>query len=182
MSPALRLLLVLPLLAAGGGCNVSQSLENAAKKIQLNTPEPIKVDMKITLDVYQHEAAGGGKAKEVEAVPADLAEVNRRKFNRQQEIQELKNNRYVAETHRGLLYLRDQPAGTYGGYVKKTVEDENADRKSLMLEEAAKQKRELHDIEKERHEAAVHAAFAGEYIEVPDPAKPGAWKIVQKVK
>src|SRR5688572_15558084 len=138
MSPALRLLVILPLLAAGGGCNISQSLENAARKIQLNTPEPIKVDMKITLDVYQHEAAGAGKAKELEST--DLAEVNRRKFNRQQEIQELKNNRYVAETHRGLLFLRDQPAGTYGGYVKKTVEDENADRKTLMLEEAAKQK------------------------------------------
>lgn len=181
MHAALRLL-CLPLLATAGGCNISQSLENAAKKIQLNTPEPIKVDMKITLDVYQHEAGGGGKAKEVEAVPTDLAEVNRRKFNRQQEIQELKNNRYVTETHRGLLFLRDQPAGTYGGYVKKTVEEENADRRTLMLEEAGKQKRELHGIEKERHAAAVHNAFPGEYIEVEDPARPGAWKTVQKVK
>ena len=179
MHAALRLFLCLPLLAAAG-CNVSKSLENAARNIQLNTPEPIKVDMKITLDVYQHQAPGSGKVKEVEST--DLAEVNRRKFNRQQEIQELKNQRLVAEMHRGVLFLREQPAGTYGGYVKKTVEEENADRKTLMLEEAAKQKRELHEIEKERHEAAVNNAFAGEYIEVADPARPGAWKIVQKVK
>ncbi len=180
MPAAFRLLFCLPFLVAGSGCSVSKSLENAARSIQLNTPEPIKVDMKITLDVYQHQAPGGGKVEEKQ--PTGLAEVNRRKFNRQQEIQELKNNRYVAETHRGLLFLRDQPAGTYGEYVKKTVEDENADRKTLMLEEAAKQKRELHAMEKERHDAAVNNAFPGEFIEIPDPDKPGAWKIVQKVK
>ena len=179
MHPALRSLLCLPLLAAPA-CSVSKSLENAARNIQLNTPEPLKVDMKITLDVYQHQAPGSEKLEEKQ--PTDLAEVNRRKFNRQQEIQELKNNRYVAETHRGLLFLRDQPAGTYGGYVKKTVEDENADRKTLMLEEAAKQKRELHAIQKERPEVAENSPFPGEFIEVPDPDKPGAWKIVQKVK
>ncbi len=179
MHTSLRLLCFLPLLAATA-CSFSKTLENAARNIQLNTPEPIKVDMKITLDVYQHEAPGSAKVQE--KAPTDLAEVNRRKFNRQQEIQELKNNRYVAETHRGLLFLRDQPAGTYGSYVKKTVEEENADRKTLMLEEAAKQKRELNELEKERHDAAVSNAFAGEYIEMADPAKPGSWKIVQKVK
>ena len=90
------------------GCGVTQSLENAARNIQLNTPEPIKVDMKITLDVYQHEA--GGKEKDVEKTSTDAAELNRRKYNRQKEIQELKNSRLVAETHRGLLFLREQPA------------------------------------------------------------------------
>ena len=179
MHTSLQFLCCVPLITLTA-CNVTKTLENAARNIQLNTPEPIKVDMKITLDVYQHQAPGGSKAEEKQ--PTDLAEVNRRKFNRQQEIQELKNNRYVAETHRGLLFLRDQPAGTYGDYVKKTVEDENADRRALMLEDAAKQKRELHELERERHAAAAKNAFEGEYIEIEDPEKPGAWKIVQKVK
>ena len=162
------------------GCGVTQSLENAARNIQLNTPEPIKVDMKITLDVYQHEA--GGKEKDVKKKSTAGAKLNRRKYNRQKEIQELKNSRLVAETHRGLLFLREQPAGEYGEYVKKTVDAENTDRKALMIEDAARQKRELHEIEKERWENAVKNAFPGEFIEVADEARPDAFKIVQKVK
>ncbi len=179
-------MLLLRLLTAGlpvltlAGCGVSRSLENAARNIQLNTPEPIRMDMKITLDVYQHDA--GNKEKAGEKKDAEAAEVNRRKYNRQKEIQELKNQRLVAETHRGLLFLREQPAGAYGDYVKKTVDDENTDRKSIMIDDAARQKRELHDIEKERWEAAVKEAFPGEYVEVADPARPDAYKIVQKVK
>ena len=52
----------------------------------------------------------------------DIAEVTRRKFNRQAEIQTIKNSRLVAETHQGLLFLREQPPGPNGGYVKDLVE------------------------------------------------------------
>jgi len=179
MNAALRFFLCLVLLPAAG-CNISKSLQDAAKNITLKTPEPIKVDMKITLDVYQHE--GTDKAKTAAKEPEDSSEVSRRKYNRQAEIQELKNSRLVAETHQGLLLLREQPAGTYGNYVKETVEKENADRKSLMIEDARKQKRELHQLEKERYEANVKNAHPGEWIEVPDPARAGGWKLAQKEK
>lgn len=175
-----RLLCAASLSVAVSGCRVSESLENAARNITLNTPDPIKVDMKITLDVYQHDA--DKKEQEKDKADADAAELNRRIYNRQKEIQDLKNQRLVAETHRGVLFLREQPAGAYGEYVRETVEKENSDRRELMIEEAARTRRELHDIEKERWNAAVKNAFPGEYIEVADPDRPDAYKIVQKVK
>ena len=106
--------------------------------------------------------------------------VDSRKFNRQEEIQKIKNSRFVAETHQGLLYVREVPPGSYGGYVTDTVEKENADRKALMIEAARKQKRELHEVEKEHYDANVKHAFPGEWIELPDPARPGGFNYVQK--
>lgn len=178
MNSLLRLCL-LAIIPVTGGCQLSKTLENAARKITLNTPEPIKVDMKITLDVIQHDAPGAKKLDQKEE-SNDIAEVTRRKFNRQAEIQTIKNSRLVAETHQGLLFLREQPPGPNGGYVKDLVEKENADRKLLMIEDARKQKRELHELEKERFEINVKNAFAGEWIEIADPMRPGGYKLVQK--
>ena len=173
--------LLIPVLLTASGCELSKTLENAAEKITLNTPEPIKVDMKITLDVIQHDAPGAKKEEtEEKRDTSDLAAVNRRKFNRQEEIQKLKNSRFVAETHQGLLIVREEPAGAYGSYVKDTVEKENADRNTLMIEDARKQKRELHEVQKERYETNVKNAFTGEWVEVPDTARPGGFKYVQK--
>jgi len=173
-------LLFLPFLLTSPGCQLSKTLENAAEKITLNTPEPIKVDMKVTLDVIQHEAPGAKKDAEKTADPDDIPAITRRKFNRQEEIQKLKNSRFVAETHQGLLVIREQPPGSYGSYVQETVDKENFDRKALMIEEARKQKRELHEIEKEHFEANAKNAFAGEWIETADPARPEGFKQVQK--
>jgi Protein of unknown function (DUF1318) len=177
MIPAIRILLCWTVCCAAG-CNLSKTLDQAAKNITLNTPQPIKVDMKITLDVYQHEGADKARAaaKELE----DIAEASRRKYNRQAEIQTLKNSRLVAETHQGLLILREQPAGPYGNYVRETVDKENVDRKTIMVENARKQRRELHELEKEHYEENVKNSFAGEWIEVPDSVRPGGWKLAQK--
>ncbi len=49
-----------------------------------------------------------------------------------------------------------------------------------MIAEAQKRKVELHELEKERYEANVKNSHAGEWIEIPDPGRPGGWKLVQK--
>ena len=176
----MRRLLLIPILLFPACKALDRSLENAAKNITLNTPEPIKVEMKIDVNVYQHDAKDGEKPAEKNA--AGNAELSRRKFNRQKEIQDLKNSRLVAETHRGTLFLREQPAGTYGEYVRKTVDDENTDRMELMRQEAAEKRRELHEVMQERYEANIKNSFTGEWIEVPDQEKPGSWRLLQKVK
>ncbi len=146
--------------------------------VNLATSEPLKVDIKVDLNVYQHstpeEAAKADEDGEV------AGQIEKRKYNRAAEIQELKNQRFVAETHRGVLLLRQQPAGTYGEYVKKVVEDENKDRMALMTAEAKKDRRELNDVMKERFAATVQGSSAGEWVEVPDPAKPESYKLEQK--
>lgn len=146
--------------------------------VNLATREPLKVDINVDLNVYQHATPEAAKAADEEA--ESLEEAAKRKYNRQAEIQELKNQRFVAESHRGVLILRTPPAGSYGDYVKRTVNEENADRMLLMRADAMKQKRELQEIMRERYEANVANSHAGEWIEVPDPEKPGSWILSRK--
>jgi hypothetical protein len=147
-------------------------------EVNLATTEPLKVDIKVDLNVYQHSTPE--EAAKADAADQATEQIEKRKYNRTAEIQELKNQRYVAETHRGVLLLRQQPAGTYGDYVKKVVEDENTDRMKLMTAEAAKARRELREVMQERYAATVQSASAGEWVEVPDPAKPESYKLEQK--
>lgn len=146
--------------------------------VNLATSEPLKVDIKVDLNVYQHSSPE--EAAKADAADEAVEQVQKRKYNRAAEIQELKNQRYVAETHRGVLLLRQQPAGTYGEYVKKVVEDENKDRMLLMTADAQKAKRELREVMEETYAAARASAHAGEWIEVPDPDKPESFKLEQK--
>lgn len=146
--------------------------------VNLATSEPLKVDIKVDLNVYQHSSPEAAAA--ADAADEAREAIEKRKYNRASEIQELKNQRYAAETHRGLLLLRQQPAGNFGNYVKETVEAENTDRMKLMTADAAKERRELQELMTERYNANLKAAHAGEWIEVPDPAKPDSWKLEQK--
>ncbi len=146
--------------------------------VNLATSEPLKVDIKVDLNVYQHSTPEA--AAKADAADEAQEQIEKRKYNRTAELQELKNQRYVAETHRGVLLLRQQPAGSYGEYVKKVVEDENIDRMKLMTAEASKARRELHEVMKEQFAATVQNAYPGEWIEVPDPVKPESWKLEQK--
>lgn len=146
--------------------------------VNLATSDPLKVDIKVDLNVYQHSSPE--EAAKADAADEAVEQVQKRKYNRGAEIQELKNQRYVAETHRGVLLLRQQPAGTYGEYVKKLVEDENKDRMLLMTADAQKAKRELREVMEENYTAARANAHAGEWIEVPDPEKPESFKLEQK--
>ena len=176
------IILFIPLLCSG--C-VSRALNEAARNITLNTPEPVKVEMKVTMDIYRHDApdapseATPGAPVAVDAPDSEDA-AKKRKFNRQEEIQTAKNSRLVAETHRGTLFLREKPAGNWGQYVQKLIDDENADRMFLMRTEAERTRRQLNEIQKERWEANVKAALTGEWIEANDEAKPGSFKLITK--
>lgn len=142
--------------------------------INLATPKPIEVNLNMRLDVYQYS---GDQPKDKEQ-ERSLTEASDRQRNRLQEIQTIKNNRFVGEDHRGLLQLREVPAGEWGDYVKRTIEAENEDRMLLMRNEAQKHNRELHEVQKEQWKLRSERAFKGEYIEVPGD-KEGSYKWVQ---
>jgi hypothetical protein len=103
-----RPLIFLPILLAAG-CKLPE--------VNLATTEPLKVDIKVDLNVYQH--ATPEEAAKADAADEAVEQTEKRKYNRSAEIQELKNQRYVAETHRGVLLLRQEPAGTYGPMSNK---------------------------------------------------------------
>lgn len=131
--------------------------------VNLATPKPIEVNLNMRLDVYQYS---GDQPKDKEQEKS-LAEATDRQRNRLQEIQTIKNNRFVGEDHRGLLQLRDVPAGDWGDYVKRTVEAENNDRTTLMRNEAKTANRELHEVQSDQWKLRIEKAFKGEWIEVP---------------
>ena len=101
-------------------------------EIPITTPKPIEVNLNMRLDVYQYR---GDEPVDKEAAKT-ISEATERMRNRMAEIQTIKSNRFVGEDHRGLLQLREVPAGTWGDYVKETVKAENDDRTLLMRNQA----------------------------------------------
>jgi hypothetical protein len=73
----------------------------------------------------------------------------------------------VGENHLGHLHIRELPAGKWGDYVKKTVDEENTDRTSLMRSQAEKNQRSLSEVQNEQWKLRIEKAFKGEFIEVP---------------
>ena len=149
-------------------------------KVDLGTKEAIKMDpiaINVRMDVYQHtsDKTGDGKKDEDESKSA-----RERIYNRQQQLQEIKNNRWVLETHRGELQVREKPAGDNGAWVEKSVKEENEDRKTLMRYRAKDLNLDLHEIQNQFWKDNVQKAYAGEWIEVVDTSRPGMYKVVQK--
>ncbi|WP_166442808.1 DUF1318 domain-containing protein [Phragmitibacter flavus] len=133
--------------------------------ISLSTPEPIKVDVTMRLDVYQYK---GDEPSAPDAANVSYEEAVERQRNRMAEIQKLKDNRLVGEDHRGLLHLREKPAGDWGDYVERTVNAENEDRTLMMRREAKDSNRALHEVQDEQWKLRTDKAYEGEWIELPE--------------
>jgi hypothetical protein len=148
-APALAGLLVS--ICCLGGC---------APTINLATPNPIKVDVAVRLDVYQKTAPT--KAKE-EQSSLEIA-ANRRE--RSGEIQQLKNDRVIGENRDGYLELRRKPSDPkYLAYAQSVVSAETADRSFLYLSNAQTQNKPLEVIESEYAQLWSDRAFPGEWVQ-----------------
>ena len=132
-------------------------------EIPLTTPKPLEVNLNMRLDIYQYR---GDEPLDKEAAKG-ASEATVRMRNRMAEIQVLKNNQLVAEDHRGLLQIREVPAGDWGPQMKKAVAAENEDRMLLMRQKAKESNRPLHEIESEQWRLRAQQANTGEWIEIP---------------
>lgn len=151
-----------------------------AFKLDVGTSAPIKLDpiaVNIRMDVYQHSTDKTGDDKKDDDETKGARD---RIYNRQQQVQEMKNNRWVVETHRGELQVREKPAGENGKWTEKTVAEENEDRKILMRYKAKELNLDLHEIQDQFWKDNVQKAYAGEWIEIADASRPGMYKQVQK--
>ena len=127
------------------------------------------------LNVYQYK---GDDPNEKDAADEGYEDAVLRQRNRMAEIQKLKDNRFVGEDHRGLLLLREKPAGDWGDYVERTVNMENVDRTILMRREAKESNRALHEVQDEQWKRRTSASYAGEWVELPGD-KPNTFKWMQ---
>jgi hypothetical protein len=132
-------------------------------EIPLTTPKPLEVNLNMRLDIYQYR---GDEPLDKEAAKG-ASEATVRMRNRMAEIQALKNNQLVGEDHRGLLQIREVPAGEWGPQMKKAVAAENEDRMLLMRQKAKESNRPLHEIESEQWRLRAQQANTGEWIEIP---------------
>ena len=139
------------------------TLGGCAPTINLATPNPIKVDVGVRLDVYQKTAPT--KAKE-EQSSLEIA-ANRR--SRSGQIQQLKNDGVVGEDRDGYLDImsKKKPAldPKYLAYAQGVVSTENADRSFLYLANAQTQNKPLEDIEREYAQLRSDRAFPGEWVQ-----------------
>ena len=139
--------------------------------VRVATPEPLKVDVDMRVDIYQH-TTGDAPAEGPDA------EAQQRRRARMAEIQNLKNARIVGENRHGLLSLIEAPPGEYGDYVRRTIEAENADRLALAKQLAAERRVPLAQIEAEQAALWRERAFSGERIEMQ--GADGTWRWEQK--
>lgn len=141
-------------------------------EVPITTPKPLEVNLNMRLDVYQYR---GDEPQDKEALK-NASEATERMRNRMQEIQTLKNNQLVSENHRGLLQIREVPAGDWGAQVKKAVAAENEDRMLLMRQKAKESNRPLYEIEGEQWRLRSEQAETGEWIEIPGTT-PGSFEL-----
>jgi uncharacterized protein YdbL (DUF1318 family) len=151
--------------------------------INLATSEPIKVDIAMRLDVFQHNADGSpAKAPTSGPTPAPSAlrggTAAERTKNRLADIQVFKNSRLVGEGRDGLLVIVTEPTGDYGDYVRTLVAAENADRMAQMKTAAEKQRRPLPAVQKEQASLWANRSFKGEWVETRRPN--GSYQWTQK--
>jgi uncharacterized protein YdbL (DUF1318 family) len=134
--------------------------------VNLATPEPIKVDVGVRLDVYQKTAPT--KAKE-EQSSLEIA-ANRRL--RSGEIQALKSAHIIGEDRDGYLAMREPPKDPkYLDYAEGIVKAENNDRAYLYLANAQSQNKPMELVGAEYAKLWRDRAFPGEWVQKED----GTW-------
>jgi len=149
-----------------------------APTVNLGTSEPIKVDIDMRLDVYQHSNAARPAAQASPTPAAPVTDPATRRRNRMADIQIYKNSAYVGEGRDGLVSIQKLPEGDFADTVRKTVEAENTDRLEQMKDLAETRKVSLLEIQKEQAALWRNRAFKGELIEIE--VEPNVWKWTAK--
>jgi hypothetical protein len=112
--------------------------------VHLDTPEPLKVDITMKVDVYQRDLRGPVNR----TLSDDESRALRRRDDRGGEIWAMKNDGVIIEGEHG--YLEAQPkSGWDPKYVNQLAAEENHDRRLLYEGEAKESARPVAVIEEE---------------------------------
>lgn len=130
-------------------------LVGCAPTVHLNTPEPIKIDVAVRVDVHEH---GATVSKMDRSLSAEESFAPRRREDRSGQIWAMKNDGAVVEGDNGYLEVLGK-SGWDLAYVKKLADEENHDRKILYNAEARDSGRALSRIEKEAGQRLRQQAY-----------------------
>jgi uncharacterized protein YdbL (DUF1318 family) len=141
-------------------------LAGCAPTINLATPEPLKADIAVRLDVYEKTAPS--KANDEQS----SIEVAKNRRLRAPEIQQLKHDRIIGENRDGYLEVVRKPADPKAlAYAEGIVNAENNDRAFLYLASAQTQNKPLELIESDYAQRWSDRALPGEWVQKED----GTW-------
>jgi uncharacterized protein YdbL (DUF1318 family) len=134
--------------------------------VKVLTPDPLKVDMNVRLDIYQQEAP---KSKSEES----SIEVAASRRQRLEQILKLKSSGVAGETRDGFLEMREPPKDPVElDKDKKLIEAENTDRSVIYLTNAQTEIKPLEVIEQNYATLWRDRALPGEWVQGND----GQWK------
>jgi uncharacterized protein YdbL (DUF1318 family) len=146
-------------------------LTSCAPKVQLSTPEPLKVDISMTVNVYQREVTSANRKVSEEELQA-----LRRSEERAGEIWAMKNDGVIVESQNG--YLEAQPrSGWDMPYVNRIVAEENRDRKIKYEAEARDTNKPIETVQtlagkRLREQAYVTRTNTVQSVTIPETTSP----------
>lgn len=142
---------------------------SCAPTVKLSTPEPVKIDVAMKVDVYTHQQVSSGSNDETTA-PKSPREARRL---RMMEVQTLKNDRLIGEGNEGYLVMKQAPTDpVYADYAQRILSEENTDRSRIFESDAKEQNKPAEVVAREFAKRARESSFPGEWIQ----DETGAWK------
>lgn len=134
-----------------------------APTIQIATPDPVKIDVNMRVDVVTRQE-GGTPTPADKTKKAETPQEGRRL--RMQEVQGLKSDLKIGEGNDGFLHIvAKDMKGDYAAYVDRIVKEENADRDAIFKKQAGLENKPVEVIVKDFAERARQSSFAGEWIQ-----------------
>lgn len=147
----------------GAGALTVLFMAGCAPTIKVSTPDPVKIDVNMKVDVYTKS----DPQKQKEDTNQMQAAVARR--NRMAEVQSLKNDRVIGEDREGYLNIRQEPSDAkYAAYAKTIVDGENNDRAVIYLANAQSQGKPMEMVQREYSKLWRERSYPGEWIQKDD--------------
>jgi uncharacterized protein YdbL (DUF1318 family) len=147
---------------------MGMALAGCAPTVNVATPDPVKIDVNMRVDVYTKEVP---KATE-DASRLEQTKAAEKRRQRMGEIYKLKGDQVVGENRLGYLEIVKEPTDAkYAQYAKDIVAAENADRETMYNAKATEEKKALDLIQRESAEQWQDRSFPKAYIQKPD----GTW-------
>lgn len=158
----------------------------ACAKVSVETKEPIKVDVNMRVDIYQHvvedvqsinDQIYGGDEKKFNSlffiqaayaqdVSGDLQAAISRRKSRFKEIEHYFVMGYIGENRKALLEIRAEIPTQERARVAKTLQEENSDRDIIYKATAQKNGVDVDEIRKVFYEDDYKRALSGFLFEV----------------
>lgn len=145
---------------------VALLLAGCSPTIKIATPDPVKIDVNMKVDVYTKSDPKKQKADDDQMQAA----IDRR--NQMAEVQTLKNDRVIGETRDGYLSIRKLPEDPkYAEFAKKIVSEENDDRAVIYLASAQRDGKPMEMVQRDYAQLWRDRSYPGEWIQKDD----GTW-------